>query len=498
MPRRRATRRLSAPLALSTLALSTVAVSAAMLGQPPAAADRGDAGQLGRPNILMITADDATVSDLAYMPHVRDLVADRGVTFTGAVAPTPICVPARASLLTGQYAHNHGAHTISGPHGGFDSLPDASTLPVWLSRAGYDTLFVGKYLNGYGDQPADRRYVPPGWDQWRAGVGGSTYNYLHPTLNVNGRLVRNDRYSTTLFRDHVNTLLEKRRRTRKPWFLWVNYVAPHDGGPAESDDPQVTDPENPRAMKTAHPAARYRDTMSQVPLPDLPNMFSVNDGTQSRASTPELAGWDQASRGLMQEAYQQRLESLRSVDDAVASAVRRLKRTGQYRDTVILFTSDNGYLVGQHSRVGKLLPFRSSLSIPVLMAGPGIPRGVRERTVVTNPDLAVTIADLAGARPGRRVDGRSVLDFLRRRPVHRVIPIEAWKVHDGSRLKYTGVHTGRYTYAVYADDQVPELYDHRTDPYELHNLAAGGHNRLVARMESLRRRYIDCSGDGCE
>ena len=101
--------------------------------------------------MLLITADDAAPGDLKYMPHARDLIADRGVTFTNGVAPTPICVPARASLLTGQYTHNHKAYTIEGKGGGFKSFDSRNALPVWLKRAGYDTLFIGKYLNGYGD-----------------------------------------------------------------------------------------------------------------------------------------------------------------------------------------------------------------------------------------------------------------------------------------------------------------------------------------------------------
>jgi hypothetical protein len=104
-----------------------------------------------RPNVLMITADDAAPGDLRYMPHTRELIAERGVTFGNGVAPTPICVPARASLLTGQYTHNHKAYTIEGKGGGYKSFNSRNTLPVWLRRAGYDTMFIGKYLNGYGD-----------------------------------------------------------------------------------------------------------------------------------------------------------------------------------------------------------------------------------------------------------------------------------------------------------------------------------------------------------
>ena len=115
------------------------------------------------PNVVLITADDMMASDLAVMPHTRRLLARRGTTFTQGIAPTPLCVPSRVSMLTGQYAHNHGVRAVSGPKGGFNAFSggrDANTLPVWLRRGGYSTLHVGRYLNGYGDTIRSAHYVP--------------------------------------------------------------------------------------------------------------------------------------------------------------------------------------------------------------------------------------------------------------------------------------------------------------------------------------------------
>ena len=126
----------------------------------------GAAGR--RPNIIVVMTDDERVDDLAYMPHVRRLLMRQGTTLRDAVAPTPMCVPARASLLSGQYATNHGAYTIQGRHGGFKAFSEDGTLPVWLHDAGYRTYFTGKYLNGYGD---------PGTDPRQPGSGFTTYQH---------------------------------------------------------------------------------------------------------------------------------------------------------------------------------------------------------------------------------------------------------------------------------------------------------------------------------
>ncbi|MBA3781840.1 MAG: sulfatase-like hydrolase/transferase, partial [Nocardioides sp.] len=172
-----------------------------------------------RPNILLITADDAAIGDLDHMPQLKQYVADQGITVENALAPTPICVPARASLLTGQYSHNHGAVTIEGEGGGFDAFADNDTLPVWLQTAGYDTLFVGKYLNGYGED--DPTYVPPGWTDWQATVDPSTYNFEKPQINHNGEVTEHEQYSTDLLRDLSVDEINDPARAAKPWYMWV-------------------------------------------------------------------------------------------------------------------------------------------------------------------------------------------------------------------------------------------------------------------------------------
>ena len=450
-----------------------------------------------RPNVLLITADDAAPGDLKFMPHTRELIADRGVTFTNGVAPTPICVPARASLLTGQYTHNHKAYTIYGKGGGFESFDSHNALPTWLHDAGYDTLFIGKYLNGYGDAGSGTaRHIEPGWTQWRPTVGGSTYNFMHPTLNRNGRLVRYHQYNSNLFADQTVDLLKNPRRKRTPWFMWVNYVAPHTGGPLDADDPRLRYPRNPQSwVKTTKPAPRDVDRFRNLRLPQHPNLFrTVPRGWFNGAPMSPL------KRRNAREAYQQRIEALQSVDRGVARSVAALRRTGQLRNTVVMFTSDNGYMVGQHNLIGKLYSYNDSQRIPVVMAGPGVPRGKRVRTAITNPDIAVTVASLARAVPGRQVDGIDIMPLLRLGYRERVIPTEAYPVHGGTRPIYTGIREGTWTYTrVRRPGPLrEELYNRATDPWEVHNLAGRpAFASQLKRFRALDAQYRDCAGDTC-
>ena len=386
--RARLTATIVATAALAACVSSGPVHAASAAPQPPESA---------RPNVVMITLDDLAESDLAVMPRTRRLLADQGTTMTQGLAPTPICAPARASLLTGQYAHNHGVLTVEGEAGGAAAFNDRRTLPTWLRTAGYDTMFAGKYLNGYGT--TNPRYIPPGWNQWRASVDFTTYSFFKTKFNRNGKVVQPPGYNTDILARYTEELLaqhEKGRRSGDPFFLWVNYVAPHHGGPDESDDPKQHWPGG-RTLTTTSPAPRDRNAFSDVDLPKQPAMWERDLRGNPHAGSHPPQGYRQA----MREAYQQRLESLLAADEAVARTVAALRRSGELDRTVIALTSDNGFMVGQHNLFGKLWFYDASVRIPIILRGPGIPRGRTLATPITNPDLAVTIAALANARPTR-------------------------------------------------------------------------------------------------
>ncbi|MGD9960424.1 sulfatase family protein [Nocardioides sp.] len=447
-----------------------------------------------KPNLLMITVDDAAQVDLRYMPHVQRLLADQGVTLNNGIAPTPICVPARASLISGQYAHNHGALTINGAGGGFEAFQDDDTLPVWLQKAGYDTLFIGKYLNGYGERGSNT-YVPPGWTDWRATVDPTTYNFLRPTVNNNGTNVRHDEYSSNLFSDLSTDMLSAPQRKKRPWYLWVNYVAPHTGGPNEADDPVNTHPDDPKPVKTTTPDKRDQNTFSDLALPDKPNMFENTDDKAIIRATHRV--WSEDRKEELVEAHQQRVEALQSVDRAVARTVQTLRRTGQLDNTYIVFTSDNGYVLGEHNLEGKLWYFREIVGIPMYVRGPGLRAGSVSSTPVTNADWAPTFAALAGATPTRPVDGLDVMPWLEGPATTRVVPIEAYPVQGGTTPRYTGVVVGPWTY-VRSIGGREELYYRKVDPWQINNLRRDPRFRTQLRaLSALTDQYADCAASTC-
>ncbi|MEX0428125.1 sulfatase [Nocardioides sp. DS6] len=516
-----------AALAVGALACSALAVAGFAggghggvgPGSAPAAADAGTTGQTAsalrvlpatqtptpswtpygaggerRPNILMITSDDLAVSDLDYMPHVRQLLARQGVTFTDAVAPTPICVPARASLLTGQYAHNHGARTISGPYGGYQAFDERRTLPVALQRAGYDTLFTGKYLNGYGEDGTEH-VVPPGWTDWRATVDPSTYGFWNPQINHNGVVTQYHRYTTYLMRDQADTMLEEPSRTQRPWFMWVNYVAPHHGGPIQEEDPANHFTGWAGTLQTTVPAPEDDHRYDDVPLPKRPDMFDVPTGVP--ADSPSRAHhWTAQQKEALRSVYDQRIEAVQAVDRAVASQIRVLRWTHQLARTIVIFASDNGYATGEHNINGKLIHYDSIMRIPVLMRGPRIPHGTTVGTTLTNPDIATTILAAAGATPLRPQDGVNILPWLRTPTQLRVVPIEGWRVQNGTRRLYFGVRVGPWTYVQLRHGE--ELYDRATDPYELHSLVHDArYGTVLEQLRELSRADKNCRGSSC-
>ena len=141
-----------------------------------------------RPNVLVVMTDDQTVESVRVMTNVRALLATEGTTFENNFASFPLCCPSRSTFLTGQYAHNHTVMGNAAPTGGYEKLDHTNTLPVWLQRAGYRTVHIGKYLNGYGRRSATE--IPSGWTEWYGSVDPSTYQFYNYTLNENGRTVR--------------------------------------------------------------------------------------------------------------------------------------------------------------------------------------------------------------------------------------------------------------------------------------------------------------------
>jgi N-acetylglucosamine-6-sulfatase len=450
-------------------------------------------GAEAQPNILVLMTDDQTLDSMSVMPKTRALIGDRGTTFTRSFANYSLCCPSRSTLYTGQYAHNHGVLSNQLPSGGYTRLDTSNWLPLWLQAAGYRTMHVGKFLNGYGrdSPPTD---VPPGFNDWNGTVDPSTYRYYGYTVNENGVLRTYGAdgdpafYSTDFFARRANELIAAAAPSPQPFFMSVAFLAPHSGQPRDPDDlPGLASP----AV-----APRYANAFASVALPTPPsfNESDVSDKPLAIQARPPI-GAVLATR--IQENYRQRLESLLSVDDAVASIIGALRATGELEDTLILFTSDNGFFHGEH-RVpnGKILVYEPSIRLPLLMRGPGVPRGATAPELVTNADLAPTILDAADAVPGRIQDGRSLLELVQHPGVEwgRELLIEGGTPLG---LTFTALRNYRWKYVEHTTGEA-ELYDLKRDPDELTSLhaapaLAGLRARLAARLQFLRT----CAGRGC-
>jgi N-acetylglucosamine-6-sulfatase len=474
------------PSALNRAALPEQALSAQpdfAPTDPGPASSPADAGRpahrVGSPNIVLVTTDDQNVSDMVSMPEAQRLLAARGTTFT-ALSPHPLCCPARAEILTGQYAQNNGVRHNHGAYGGFPRLDVDHTIATWLRRAGYGTAFVGKFLNEY-----DGARRPPGWTIWRP-TTSRWYSYYGTRFYAGTPDVDDDGYSVDQVSDLTTDAIRQLARNHRPFFVWSSQVAPH-GTYIE------------RRWAPPRIAARHADRA----VPDAPSLKdpALNiPGPNVRALAGERA---LHARGFLQHYFGQRARSLMAVDEAIETTVRALRRAGVLDNTYIFLTSDNGYLLGEHALVGKNLLYRQNLEVPLLIRGPDVRKHRTSAVPVTLADLAPTFLDIAKARADVTQDGTSFLPLLRG-------VAQQWRdtqlIQTGSRRvtgrspgwSYRGVRTDRYTFGVHAASGKRLLFDRRRDPHELRNVAyEDAYRAVVAELSRRTVRLVNCAGKSC-
>jgi N-acetylglucosamine-6-sulfatase len=485
--------------------LATLAVVAAGLVPQPA-------GAAEQPNLAVVMTDDQTVEELAGMRHTRRLLAARGVSFDHSFVSYPVCCPSRATYLTGQYAHNHGVMGLYPPTGGYGRFDKRNALPVWLQRAGYHTAHLGKFLNGYGDQePAD---VPPGWSDWHATVDYSTYNMWGYTINNNGRMKTYGRpfdedprlYQTDVLAAKAAAIVEREAGGAKPLFLSVNFLAPHHENRAIQRRTGMLVRPAPRHLRAlASRRVAHAASFNESDMSDKPRFLQRRTHP---LTSPDVAAIERDARA--------RRTALLAVDEGVGRIVKALRRKHELGETYIVFTSDNGYMQGEHRvRSGKMLPYDPSTRVPLIIRGPGIPEAAVSRELVANTDLAPTLLELAGAHAGKTVDGRSLLRFARnpaRRSRRALLHETGGRRYAGAReqdeatnlrrpvrrvMSYRAVRTERWLYVRWHGGS-RELYDLRRDPNQMRSLHAGRRHRRVRRVLARKlRKLAHCAGESC-
>jgi arylsulfatase A-like enzyme len=450
-----------------------------------------------KPHIVLVLVDDARADDLrpAFMPRSNALIARHGTRFTRFYAPFPLCCPARATLLTGQYSHNHGVVNNQAPSG-FAAFRDRHSLATWLTPT-YRTAMIGKYLNGYGDNGSET-YVPPGWDRWIAPLEGSVYNYTDFQVSVDGVVQEVHEYSTDYYGDQAVAFVADAVATDVPLFLYLSLVAPHDGRPHTDDVGRLLSP---------YVDPRFRDTYSGPSLPEDPsfNELDVSDKNPGIAGRARLTDVQIA---YLKEKLAQRRESLRSVDRQVARVLGVLSSAGELDNTYVFLLSDNGFMLGEHRILhDKKHLYEPTVRIPLQVRGPGIPAGRHVSVPTAQVDLAPTLLHIAGISKdpqtlGLQVDGRSLLGALDNEAPPRPIVLEEHTPvtpADPGRWIRRGLTTARFSYLRFPGPRTfEEVYDLRVDPHQQVNLAARpAYQDVVRRLRKQWNAYKACSGREC-
>jgi arylsulfatase A-like enzyme len=482
-------------------------------------------------------SDDQGPGMMRALPTVTRALGRGGTTFDNAFASYPLCCPARATLLTGEYAHNHwtkGNNPLSG--GGYAALRSPErNLAAWLQADGYATGFVGKWLNGL----RTPHRAPPGWSEWDGLVGeggealSSFYDYdvFEPDRTPRHFGDRPADYQTdALTRHYAVPFIDAQALVPGPFFLWLAYHPPHNG--VGRDDPagqrcSEGPPASRRGRQSAIPPPRYARSYERARVPTPPSFDErdVSDKPKFVRRRPRLSDGDLAR---IDSDYRCGLAALRALDDGVARIIGNLKSTGQLSNTVLMFLTDQGVMAGEHRiKRGKNRPYEEAIKVPLLMSGPAIAANRVVDAPVVNADLAPTILDLAQApipaELERPIDGTSLAPVLAGGPEdpRRVVLIEGRGnvagAHRGFKVRsYVGVRTARYAYFEYRRGRFDtrqagidaaigtgrtterELYDLERDPYELRNRDrersyAAARQRLSDLVAGLER----CSGPEC-
>jgi len=444
-------------------------LSAALPGLVSTAANsaRLRRGHARRPNFLQICADDMRFPDIKVMANVRRTMRDPGVTFAKNFVPFPLCAPSRVGLLTGLQPHNHGVLKNKGDDGGYAAYRalEANSLPVWLTNAGYHVGHVGKFVNEY-DIVAPH-HVPPGYADWRA-MSCDFSNYTNFTLNENGTQVayNSGEYTTDIFLEKVLNFIAT---APEPFalFFWPNCC-----------------------HWPAVPASQDAGTFQNVDMPISPS-FDEADVSDKPRFIQKLPQFGTQRIEKIQDKWRVRAECLQSLDRAVATIVGALETSGLIGNTHVMFTSDNGFIEGEH-RIDedKNYLYEEGARTVLYWRQPSGHAG-ECRQPVSNIDITAAMVDFSGAEAGRVLDGKSLAPLL--------ADVSAgWSSATLLQSdKSVGIATNDYRYIHWRQGDI-ELYDMTVDPFQLKNVAGKpAYQHIQHACAQALQSLLGCSGDTC-
>jgi N-acetylglucosamine-6-sulfatase len=448
----------------------------------PAGSDRHGA----RPNIVFVLTDDLSRNLVRFMPHVVQMER-QGESFSHYFVTDSLCCPSRASILTGRFPHDTRVFDNSPPEGGYsvfhERREERETFALALRREGYSTALMGKYLNGYkpGSIQEGRARVPPGWSEWDvAGNGYPEYGYR---MNSDGHVhrygYRASEYLTDVIAKKGLGFIARAAASRRPFMLELATFAPH--GPYT-------------------PAPRDYGKFPVLRAPRTPAFNTIGTDEPAWLSRFEALGPSQIAS--IDAKFRKRAQAVQAVDRMIGEIEAQLRAEGIARDTYVVFSSDNGLHMGEHRlRPGKLTAFDTDIEVPLIVTGPGVPRGRTIAQMTENVDLCPSFEELAGAPVPPSVDGHSLVALLHGRRAHgwrkEILVEHHGRVYDrgdpdlptrgsGNPPSYEALRAKRFLYVEYVTGE-REFYDLRRDPFELHNIAA---TLPPARLRRLHRTLL--------
>ncbi|KAJ9272647.1 hypothetical protein DTO212C5_1374 [Paecilomyces variotii] len=479
-----------------------------------------------RPNIVFIISDDQDLQldSIEYTPLTLKHLKERGTFYKNHFVTTALCCPSRVSLWTGRQAHNTNVTDVHPPYGGYPKFVaqgfNSNFLPIWLQEAGYDTYYTGKLFNAHTIDNYNAPHV--------AGFNGSdflldpyTYSYLNSTYqrNHDPPVSYEGRHTADVIEEKALGFLDDAISGDRPFFVAIAPVTPHSN----------IDQEGTVKMTAPIPAERHKHLFKNVKVPRTEHF---NPDTPSGVNwISRLPKQNQSNVDYNDHFYRQRLRALQTVDELVDRVVKRLEESGKLDNTYIIYTSDNGYHIGQHRlQPGKECGFEEDIRVPLFIRGPGIPENHVENAVTTHIDLAPTLFEIAGIKQRDDFDGTPIP--LSKESVglrHEHVTVEYWglAIPEGEyndfgpdnpaiitnntykALRIIGDEYDLY-YSVWCTNE-HQLYDLRSDPYELHNLYPTGRiedasqhpilgyplSQVIPRLDALLLVLKSCKGSTC-
>ena len=454
-----------------------------------------------KPNFLIILVDDLRADEFGagghpYMqtPHI-DRIAKEGVLFERAFHTTPICSPNRASILTGQYASRHGIIDNVARDLASHRLPN---YHLELQRLGYETAHIGKWHMGNSGMPR------PGYDTWIAYDGHG--RLVDPRLNVNGVYVERKGYVTDIMNELAVEFVNKTHD--RPWSLFFAHKAVHPDAEQAADGTFMID--------GYRVAERHQGLYADAVFPRKPNMQSPDEVVKMKPAWAEAFALKKepgaqamlaAVHSGQQEEIRLRAQMMAAVDEGVGMLFEALERTGQLDDTFMLFFGDNGYFFGEHG-LGpeRRFAYEEGIRSPFIARYTRrIKPSTRIARLVICQDLAPTLIELAGGRPGAQIQGCSLLPLFSGKTStwRKSFLVEYWAENAMPWLigmTYKCVRTDRYKYIHWVNrgrkDELDELYDLERDPYEIVNvIRRRAYSTVRERLKrELRLLAVDALG----